>query len=652
LVSSAINKVSRYPITNLIYEDPSEKVREHWEWFFTRILKLKDRQMECNLDLNVYGNCFVSLAFPFTRFLICRECKHPTDIKTVNWRWVSFTFAYTCPHCKKAVSCDYRSGEVKDVPVRNPEGIKIIRWNPENILVKYNEATASSFYSYLVPYTTRYMIMQADRDLLMEIPLLFLEAFRKQRLIRLSTANLFHMKRPTLAEKDLGYGKPLILHVLKDLYYLFTLRRGQEAIANEHIAPLDILFPTTNADINPYAHIDLGSWRRHVQTIIENHRSDLNFKGISPVPLGTERIGGDGRALLITPELQYLNQTIIGGMGIPQEFLFGNLSFSGSSLTLRSLSNDFQHNQSQLLDLTTWIKDKVRIFMNWPDIKNLRFTDFKMADDVQKIQQLIALNSQNKVSDKTLLTEIGIDSDEENKLIAQEMEVRNKLQEIAAKGQAKIAGEAQLISYQYQQKLAEMQMEDQLQQQMKLEQQQAQGGQPGMSQLEQAAASPAGGIPGGPAETEALGTPMANEYGVQPTASQPGKPDPSQVQAEQSAPPGALGHSPEESSRIRAEGGAPEQPSEAAEPNAQLAQQVTRWASKLVQLPINEAMTNLVTIREQFPSLAGAIEKKYNELKAQTPAAGNFGGNLANPATTGKVNMGTPTGRGTPRTGG
>ena len=45
--------------------------------------------------------------------------------------------------------------------------------------------------------------------------------------------------------------------------------------------------------------------------------------------------------MLLTPELNYLTQTIVGGMGIPQEFLFGGLNFTGSSISLRTLRNNF-----------------------------------------------------------------------------------------------------------------------------------------------------------------------------------------------------------------------------------------------------------------------------------------------------------------------
>lgn len=461
LVGSTINKLSRFPITAPIFEDKNDRVRYLWWWWFTEVFAIQDVLMEVNLDLNVYGNAYVSLHMPFSRLLVCVHCQKSTDIKSLpDWKWSSSTFMYRCPHCQKTSYSDPSKGGVRDIPLRNSQQIKLIRWNPEQVFCKYNEATGSSVYSYMLPPLVRWQIQNGDKDVLSEIPLLFLEAFKKQRLIRLSNEHIFHLKRPTLAEKDFGYGKPLIIHVLKDLYYLTTLRRAQEAIAVEHITPFDLLFPAQNSASEPYTHTNLASWRLQMEKIVEMHRKDPNFKGIAPVPIGTTRLGGDGKALLITPELQYMNQTIVGGMGISAEFLFGNMNWTGSSISLRSLANDLRYSQTQLLRLTRWIKDKVRVFMRWPDIGNIRFTDFKMADDIQRVQQFIALNTQKKVSDRTLLTEMGLDYEEEMKRIAKETQSQDDLNIQIAKGQARAQGEASLIAYEYQRKLQMMQAQD------------------------------------------------------------------------------------------------------------------------------------------------------------------------------------------------
>jgi hypothetical protein len=174
------------------------------------------------------------------------------------------------------------------------------------------------------------------------------------------------------------------------------------------------------------------------------------MKAILPIPVGIGRIGGDGKALMLGPEMQYLTQTIVGGMGIPSEFLFGGLSFTGSSVSLRTLENDFIQNRSQLLDVVNWIKSKIIAWTDAPRISKLRFSDFRMADDVQRNQQLIGLNAAGKVSDQTLLTELGYDYEEEIKKRLEELHIQNYFGEFMAKSQAKQQGESMIVASQFQ----------------------------------------------------------------------------------------------------------------------------------------------------------------------------------------------------------
>jgi len=458
LIGSAIKKVSRYPITDIIYEDGRENIRKIWEHIFDKKLRMKDRCMEINLDYHVYGNAFISLHFPFTRFLICLKCKASLPINQIEWKFIGTKpgFLGHCFHgqCK---SCGH-SGEmkVKDVPYKNKDGIKIIRWNPENITIKYNEYTGRYTYLYQVPRRLMRAMERGDKDILIDLPMIVIEAVQKQKRIRLDSNAIFHMKNPTLAEQDQGWGKPSIIHVLKDMFYFYTLRRAQEAIALEHILPFDVLYPLPSAQMDPYMHTDLGGWKKKIEEAIKKHRKDGNYKSVMPVPVGHARIGGDGRALMLTPEMNYLTQTIVGGMGIVQEFLFGGLNYSGSSISLRTLENDFIQNRSQLLSFLEWTKEKIRFYLQIPDIESMRFADFRMADDVQRNQQVIGLNAQGKLSDDTMMTELGFDFEAEQKKLIEEAFFKNYLMDIQLKGQARSQGESSIVTYNYQQKVQEM----------------------------------------------------------------------------------------------------------------------------------------------------------------------------------------------------
>jgi hypothetical protein len=470
LIGAAMKKVSRYPITDLILDDHSQSTRDVWDKVLNRVLKIKDRCMEVNLDYHVYGNAFVSLHLPFTRFLICRSCKHRQPI--TQWKWnyngSSYNFNGTCGKCGSSGQVD-----IKDVSHKDLSGVRLVRWNPENMHIKFNEYTGRYVYMYTVPAKLRAAINRGDRDILEDIPLIVLEGLKQQRMIRFHPDSILHLKAPTLAEQDQGWGKPAIMHVLKDMFYFYTLRRAQEAIAMEHIIPFDLIYPMPNAQQDPYVHTDLASWRNQIQSAIEKHRRDPNYKAVIPIPVGFGRLGGDGKAMMLGPELQMITQSVVGGMGIPQEFLFGGLNFSGSSVSLRTLENDFIQNRTQLLDMVNWIKDKLRVWMSLPNITNIRFADFRMADDIQRNQQLIGLNAQGKVSDQTLLTELGYDYEKEVQKRIEEIYVSGYLGEIQSKSGAKAQGEAGIVQSIYQNKIQEMQQAAQEAAQKKIMREQA-----------------------------------------------------------------------------------------------------------------------------------------------------------------------------------
>lgn len=461
IIGSSIQKISKYPITDLIIEDSNTSVQKFWQNFFSRHLPIKSKLIEANLDYFVYGNAFCSMFFPFNRFLICHNCKKSHHIKHATWKFDggsgNFNLTCTCGHTGPS--------KVKDVQYKDLSAVKLIRWNPENIRIKYNEYTGRSIYMYSVPSKLRGRILGGDVDIVEDTPMVVIQAVIRNKLIRLDSTNFRHMKSPTLAEQDQGWGKPKILHVLKEMYYFYTLRRAQESIALEHIVPFDIIYPMPNAQQDPYMHTDLGSWRTKIEDVIRKHRHDPNFKAVIPIPVGFGRLGGDGKAMMLGPEISSLNQTITGGMGIPQEFVFGGLQYTGSSISLRSLENDFIQNRTEHVDLVYWIMSKVSSYAKVPVPKNIRFADFRMADDVQRNQQTLALNAAGKISDRTLLTEFGFNFELEIRRRAEEAYIQNQLNELLSKGQARIQGETQLIGAVYQQKvndlLASLQMHQQ-----------------------------------------------------------------------------------------------------------------------------------------------------------------------------------------------
>ena len=459
LLGSAVYKLAEYPITDFVYNSEDENVRRKWKDVLEETLNIKPFLIEIGLDFFTFGNAFISINLPFRRLIRCNECDHQEDIREVKYRFKSWEFNYKCPGCKEEVV-----GKTKDVPIKSAQDINFIRWDPKNIEIEYNPLTGKSRYRYRLPNKIRKAIMQGKPEILNDIPWIFIEAAKSNKDIILSTKNLFHFKRPTLAEQDQGWGKPLIIHSMKRLFYLYVLRRAQEAIALERILPKEFIFPQPNATMDPYSHVNLNQWSGRIQAEIGKFRQDPNYISCVPVPLGFERMGGDGRALMLGPELEIANKEIAGGMGIPLEFLFGGLSWSGSSVSLRTLENHFLMYRRLLMRFLNFVKGHLVVHLGLPDV-DLKFTDFKMADDIQRKQLVMQLNASQKISNKTLLTELGFDFEKEQRTIREEVDKMMELQEIQMKAQAKAQGEAQIMSVKYQMQAQEAQMKAQQQMQ-------------------------------------------------------------------------------------------------------------------------------------------------------------------------------------------
>ena len=174
------------------------------------------------------------------------------------------------------------------------------------------------------------------------LPDVFVQASRKGKRIVFSEENIYHFKRPMLSYKDTGLGMPLVMPVLKDLHYLGILRRSQEAVAQEHIVPLRIVFPQGGtATSDPYSMVNLGEWKREVQRQLSQWKIDPNRIPVMPLPLGYQTIGGNGRALVLHNEYRVWSEHVVAGMGVPPEFVFGGMQYSGTNLTMFQLQNKF-----------------------------------------------------------------------------------------------------------------------------------------------------------------------------------------------------------------------------------------------------------------------------------------------------------------------
>jgi hypothetical protein len=488
VINVACQKMAEYPVTPLVWETDDSELKA----LYTNLeahLRLRQFQVEIGLDYNVYGNAFASVFFQLEKYLVCKNCRerYRASKNRSRYTWKNGRFFLTCGLCKTQ---DY--ADQADTYPRNVRGARLVRWNPENIEIKHNEVTGTSRYYYRLPRSVTNDVRLGDPETIETLPHQFLEAARTGRVLLFHPDNFFHLKRPTIAQKDQGWGSPLIFPLLKDAFYLQVMKKAQESLLLEHVVPLRIVFPgpTTGGNDGPFGAYNLSNWKQKIDTELAMWKRDHNYIPIMPMNIGFQQIGGQAKALILHQEFRIHAEQMLAGAGIPVEFVYGGLQWSSSNTSLRALENTFLGYNIERFNLTRFVVDKVAAHMGWRTCP-FRFEKFRMADDLQRAMFYLQLNQAEKVSDQRLLEEVGEDWETESERITGERAKKIDAQRRTQLATAEIQGAALLRTSRYQAKANELTMLAQNNAQMQIQSDQAAAG-----MVAAPGAQPAGAAPG------------------------------------------------------------------------------------------------------------------------------------------------------------
>ena len=395
LISGAINALSTFPITEVYLEDiaihnesqknkelqnsdtkANEKQEESEQLRFYKKVLFNDLDLYTMLigigiDYFLYGNCFVF-----------GEMKQDEVTGKIKWK-----------HC--------------------------IRLDPSKVIIDYNPVTQEKNYRWMVPEKVAKIVKdRKPKEEYDKIPQVIKDAVAKKKTILLNKNNIYHFARIADSSGDnMIWGIPIIANVMKLLMYRTILRQAQEAIAREHIVPMRIFYLQKQDSYNPAA--DWNAVAQNLSMEIQKSVRDPNYKVVSPVPIGMQNVGGDGRALMLTAEIEQIQSEILAGMNVPRDFLFGGISYSGTSISLKILENQFITYRLRLRDfvqnfLIKKLAQENREWLNESDddkLVQVKMVDMKMQDDVQQKQIIIDLNRSGKVSDEYMWKSLGLDPD-------------------------------------------------------------------------------------------------------------------------------------------------------------------------------------------------------------------------------------------------
>lgn len=444
VINAIGTKAAEYPVTDLIIQHKDRAVVSKWEELLLGVMNYRVHQFEINLDYYVYGNAFVSPSFPFRKVLTCGNqlCRGDLDamVHRPSWRYVNNRFWLTCPKCGQT---DFAKSRDDYYPKYSD--ISLIRWNPENVQIFYNESTGRMDYLLDISPDFRAQITMGRKDLVATTPEIFLEAIRMKRSLVFDKQEVFHLRRPSLSSTNRGWGVPLLMPVLKDAFYVQVMKKAQEAVLLTHLVPQVFLYPQpATAGADPFTTTSLANWRDHIRRELARQRMDPAYYGILPFPLGHQTIGENGRSLLLMPEIRAMTEMIAVGMGFPSDLVFGQGTYAGSSVSMRMLENFFLSNVHSQLRLLHWVMRRMSAFLNWPRPDG-RFKPFRMADDLQRQALMLQLNQIGKISDTTLLSYADLKVEDETSLQVAESEFRAEAVRKQQLLQAEVQAEAQAV---------------------------------------------------------------------------------------------------------------------------------------------------------------------------------------------------------------
>lgn len=423
---AAINKMVSYPITEFIFDTDDATVENFYKNLFEKI-NVRSILVRMGLDYFVSGNAYFSMIMPFKRMLECPECNTAVaaDSPNIEFKLRNNQLLYVCPKCNHEVA-----GKIKDTPISTPEDIKPILWDPLNMKVEYDEVLGTYEYFYALPGSVASSLDKAEKRSWSTYPMYMIKAARQKKLIRLFKGKVLHLRRDSHSSTyHKGYGQSIVSPVLKYIFHLLVLLRAQDAMAIDQILPWTIVSPSSNGSVDPSGELDLGQFRSNLEHEYKEWKSNPLRKSIMPIPVNAQIVGAQGKALMLTNEIQEVTNQILAGMGVPNEFVYGGLQWSGANVSLRMLENQFINYRNMMQQVIDYIIDQCHIYFNMPKIP-VRMQSFKMADDVAQKDILMRMVEGGLISKHTMLKELfpNIDYDKEQDAIQKEQAEAQKAQ--------------------------------------------------------------------------------------------------------------------------------------------------------------------------------------------------------------------------------
>ena len=415
LVNEVIRKLASFPITDFVIDTPDESLKKKYLDIIYS-LDLKNRLISIGFDYYLLGNVFISVYFPFTRMARCPQCGSSYSMEADNIQFVDFTIRGNCV----AEACGYTGPmERVDIKSRDPNDINLVVYDPRDITVNYNPISGQSQYWLEIPNYVKEKITAGDKFIVSTLPWSMVEAVKASTQYQFFKDSLFHLKMPGVTNAIPGLGVPPTVGMWESIFNKAMMRRANSAICAEMLMPLRVVYPDVSGNTNPATSFSLQAFARTMRNYMARHKTDPLAAVMSPIPIGYQEITGNGKQLLITQEVEQIENYLLMSLGVSREMLEGTLSWTASTVGLRLFQNTLFRYTDQMHRLMDWIFAKISPEFDLDPAK-VTLEPFMLTDGNQMAESLMQLASNNIVSQETALASLSIDYDDEQRKIQDE----------------------------------------------------------------------------------------------------------------------------------------------------------------------------------------------------------------------------------------
>ena len=439
---SAARRVVRYFLTELVLEGESDDERKKYIDFLNDDLHLLNQLSSIGDDYMVYGNVFLSIYFPFDRYLICPKCGTQYHVKVINYKFSMKDGSFTadCPKCKETAV------KFKREDRRSPDRgrVKIIRWNPKEIRLRVHPI--SEKIEYFLEMNQRFVqrLTDGEKFYLDDTPWSMIDACIKgdkgkgRVLFKFREDAIYHLKDATLSGLPIkGWAIPPIMPNFKLAYYIQLLRRYDEAIALDFIIPFRVLYPqqtTGPQGQDPLSTMSMSSFVGHMKHLVESKRKNITDIQISPFPIGYEMLGGEAKALAPKDSIAQALDEMLNAIGFPAELYKGSLSIQAFPVALRLFEKSWGALVDGMNDFITWTLQRISRHFVWGQVTG-QLRSVTLADDIERKALALQAAAGMDISKETAYQPLGIDYMEEQRRVVEEQQAVQELQQEAMENQ-------------------------------------------------------------------------------------------------------------------------------------------------------------------------------------------------------------------------